>query len=98
MDHTLLTARPISYDWRFVQQTSTVPTDSMFCGMPPMFLNPSQSRYHNLGLNAFTSCGQVYAMKRPGMLGDWGPVQQGYRTRARNDVYPLDYPTDFIPR
>lgn len=82
------------YNYKEVPEYYTKPYDNMFCqGYPPPYLNPSQSNYHNLGMNGnngLVGCNNIYPGKRPGMLGDYGPPQQGWRSRLESGVYPLD--------
>jgi hypothetical protein len=65
-----------------------LPYDCMYLGLPMPYIAPNQSRYHNLGQNAFLYPTQEYYDKRPGFIGDWGPRQEGCRDIPR--VYPLD--------
>jgi len=73
------------------------PWDNMYTGLPLPYLQPYQSRYHNLGLNGYTNNtadifsnagAQGYPYKRPGFQGDWGPRQMGCYDKS--DAYPLD--------
>ena len=67
----------------------TFPYQEMFNNFPAPYLHPAQSNYHTLGQNGYNSRTTIYPGKRPGMLGDYGPRQQGYN--FVNDTYPLDY-------
>lgn len=81
------------------------PFEGMICNYPPAYLAPEQSRYHNLGMNGYrevpselkkTKAGRylsltkTYPDKRPGMVGDWGPKQEGDEQTLAHGVYPLD--------
>lgn len=61
----------------------TLPWSVYYYNHPPMYLQPAQSRYHNLGQNGFIPHGAPYPGKRGGMQGDYGPVQHGFRNRKR---------------
>jgi hypothetical protein len=67
----------------------TLPYENMYPNIPQMYISPAQSKYHNLGMNAFVPPYAVYPGKRPGMVGDYGPVQQGC-TSIPTYPYPLD--------
>ena len=68
------------------------PWDTMYPGITMPYLQPYQSRYHNLGLNMWNGSSPYqeppYPYERPGMLGDWAPSQSG--CYQRKDAYPLD--------
>lgn len=51
------------------------------------YLQPSQSKYHNLGMNGHIPLGSVYPGKRGGTHGDYGPRQTSWESPV---VYPLD--------
>lgn len=78
------------YNYEEIPQITTLPNDDMFCEWPASYRNPSQSRYHNLGLNAFTPVTENYFGKPKGMLGDYGPSQAGCYDRLKSGPYPLD--------
>lgn len=63
----------------------------MFGEYTTAYTQPYQSRYHNLGMNGYidpNGSRTIYPGKRYGMMGDWGPRQQG--CYLNSDVYPLD--------
>lgn len=71
------------------------PFETVFCSYQAPYLNPEQSKYHNIGLNGYTTIGRVngvYPDKRPGFLGDYGPRQESYAESVRHGAYPLDVP------
>jgi hypothetical protein len=71
------------------QTQNVYPWDLMYIDIPPPYLEPFQSNYHNLGENGYIKPpNTVYKYKRLGMLGDYGPRQQGCYNP--NGPYPLD--------
>ena len=68
------------------------PYDAMYPGIPQPYLQPYQSKYHNLGLNMWNIESPYrepqYPYKNLGLMGDWGPSQSG--CYQKKDVYPLD--------
>lgn len=65
------------------------PYEPMFGEYATPYTQPYQSRYHNLGMNGNIQLPRtVYPGKRDGMVGDYGPRQQGPYNYS--GVYPLD--------
>lgn len=65
------------------------PYEKMFGEFPTAYIQPYQSKYHNLGMNGYMQDGRTeYPGKRKGMVGDYGPRQTSCYNRT--DVYPLD--------
>jgi hypothetical protein len=69
---------------------TTLPYESMLCGFRPPYVDPAQSKYHNLGMNGYIHPGQSYPGKRPGFVGDYSVRQEGDRESVKHGVYPLD--------
>lgn len=66
------------------------PSEIMYHDHPPPYISPSQSKYHNIGMNSYTTPGDYYPYKRPGFWGDYGPRQEGLNQTLKHGVYPLD--------
>lgn len=65
------------------------PYEKMFGEFPTPYVQPYQSKYHNLGMNGYIQPPRTeYPGKRKGMVGDYGPRQTSIYNS--NDVYPLD--------
>ena len=60
----------------------------MFCEFPKPYLQPSQSKYHNLGMNIAVYPRSTYPGKL-GISGDYGPNQEGCYPK-RTEYTPLD--------
>ncbi len=69
----------------------TLPYSQYFYNYPQPYLQPSQSKYHNLGFNGFTTYGEPYPGKNENMLGDYGPRQMDVNHLNENYPYPTDY-------
>jgi len=77
-----------------MQRHDTLPHEVYYYGHPEPYIQPGQSRYHNLGFNGHLQIrpgmqwGGLYPGKYKGNIGDYGPRQTtpdqpGY-------AYPLD--------
>jgi hypothetical protein len=72
-----------------MQRQFHYPYEAMFGEYATPYTQPYQSRYHNLGMNGYIQPPRtVYPGKRYGVMGDYGPRQQGVYNYT--DVYPLD--------
>lgn len=75
-----------------MQRPDTLPHEDYYLGIPAPYLQPSQSRYHNLGMNGFLQAGRglqwggTYPGKAIGRHGDYGPRQ------VNPDLIPAVYP------
>jgi len=74
------------------QRPDTLPYEIYYHGHPDPYLQPSQSKYHNLGMHGFTEHGKEYPGKRGGTHGDYGPRQNALRRDqvGKPGVYPLN--------
>lgn len=72
----------------------TLPYESYFYGAPDPYIQPAQSKYHNLGMNGFmqfdTLTAPVYPGKNMGIQGDYGPRQVNLDQIPARYPYPLD--------
>ena len=77
-----------------MQRYDTLPHEVYYYGHPDPYIQPSQSRYHNVGLNGHIQhrpgiqWGGTYPGKYKGKLGDYGPRQT--TPDQSNYTYPLD--------
>ena len=80
-----------------MQRPDTLPHSVYYHGHPDPYLQPGQSKYHNLGMNGHLQAGPglqwggSYPGKRGGMLGDYGPRQINPDQIPATYSYPLDY-------
>lgn len=73
-----------------MDRPDTLPYENFFPYYPQPYLQPGQSKYHNLGFNAFTPYTEQYPGKNLGVLGDYGPRQMDVDHLNRNYPYPTD--------
>ena len=77
-----------------MQRQYQYPWEPMFGEFTTSYTQPYQTRYHNLGMNGYvhstfgSNSRTVYPGKRYGLVGDYGPRQQGCYNY--NGAYPLD--------
>ena len=88
----------------------TLPFEDYYTGLPLPYLEPWQSKYHNLGMNGFIAphypqtkgfydnplVNNVYPGKNFGRLSDYGPRQISENQVPGNYPYPLDVKKDLI--
>lgn len=67
------------------------PWETLYVGIPYPYIEPSQSKYHNIGFNGFLSkSGLPYPDKDFGKLGDYGVRQVNGLQIPSTYPYPLD--------
>ena len=67
------------------------PWEIMYTGLPYPYVEPSQSKYHNIGFNGFLpKSGMPYPDKDFGRLGDYGVRQVNEFQIPAKYPYPLD--------